>query len=92
VRVILLSRDAYERWLDDYPIIERVTPSTHLSLRGTANGSSQPNPTTVGMTFDGTISYCAESKPSSTPEFPPTCAVPEITCASPSHQLTLVRQ
>jgi hypothetical protein len=70
VRVILLSWDAYERWLDDYPIIERVTPSTHLSLRGTANGSSQPNPTTVGMTFDGTISYCAESKPSSTPEFP----------------------
>ena len=92
VRVLLFSWDAYERWLEDHPIIERVTSSSYVSLWGTATGASERTATTINATFDGSISYCAEPKPPTTPEFPPTCAVPQVTCTSPSHQLTLVRQ
>jgi hypothetical protein len=88
-RFNVFSWDAYNWWLEDDPIIERVTPTTHLSLSGTAIGAVANGQSTISATLDGTFSYCAESKPATNVSFPLQCAVPAVDCKSAHHQLTL---
>ena len=88
-RLYIYSWDAFNWWLEDDPIIERLTPTSHLSISGTATTAVSSNQSTITAAFDGTFSFCAESKPGAQPQWPPTCAVPPLECTSPRHQLTM---
>jgi hypothetical protein len=92
VRFNVFSWDAFNWWLEDDPIIERLTPTSHLSISGTATGPVSNGQSTISATLDGTFSFCAESKPGAQPLWPPTCAVPPVECTSARHQLTMTRQ
>lgn len=92
VRFIVSSWDAFNWWLEDDPIIERLTPTSHFSVSGTATTAVSNGQSTITATLDGTLSYCAESKPGSQPLWAPTCAVPEVECTSAQHQLTMTRR
>ena len=89
VRFNVFSWDAFNWWLEDDPIIERLTPTSHLSISGMATTAVSSHQSTITTTLDGTFSFCAESKPGAQPQWPPTCAVPPVECTSPRHQLTM---
>jgi hypothetical protein len=91
VRFSVFSWDAFMWWLEDLPIIERVTPTGHLALSGSALAPFTNAQQTIAARFDGTVSFCSESMPASNPQFPPTCAVEPVQCVSAHHQLTLTR-
>ncbi len=92
VRFIVSSWDAFNWWLEDDPIIERLTPTSHFSVSGTATSAASNGQSTFTARLDGTLSYCAESKPGAQPLWPPTCAVPQVECTSAQHQLTMIRR
>jgi hypothetical protein len=92
VRVNVFSWDAFNWWLEDDPVIERLTPTSHLSISGTATTAVSNGQSTINAAFDGTFSFCAESKPGAQPQWPPTCAVTPVECSSARHQLTLTSQ
>ena len=92
VRFIMASWDAYNWWLEDDPIVERLTPTTHFSLSGTATTAVSSGQSTITAAFDGTFAYCAESKPGAQPMWPPTCAVAPVECTSAQHLLTMTKR
>jgi Carboxypeptidase regulatory-like domain len=92
VRFNVFSWDAYNWWLEDDPIIERLTPTAHFSISGTATTALSSGQSTITAAFDGTMSFCSESKPGAQPQWPPTCAVPPIDCTSPNHRVTMTRR
>jgi hypothetical protein len=89
VRFNVFSWDAYNWWLEDDPVIERLTPTSHLSISGMATTAVSNGQSTISSTLNGTFSFCAESKPGAQPQWPPTCAVPAVECTSAHHQLTM---
>jgi hypothetical protein len=91
VRFSVFSWDAFNWWLEDDPIIERVTPTSHFSVSGTATAAVATAQSTITAALDGTFSFCAESKPGAQPQWPPTCAVPPIECKSANHRVTMTR-
>jgi hypothetical protein len=91
VRFNVFSWDAFNAWLEDDPIIERVTPTSHFSVLGTATAPVATGQSTITAALDGTFSFCAESKPGAQPQWPPTCAVPPVECKSTQHQITMIR-
>jgi len=91
VRFSVFSWDAYNWWLEDDPIIERVTPTSHFSVSGTATAALSSGQSTITAAFDGTMSFCSESKPGAQTQWPPTCAVPPVECKSANHRLTMTR-
>ena len=91
VRFNIFSWDAFQWWLEDEPIIERVTPTSHFSVSGTATAAVSNGQSTITTALDGTFSYCAESKPGAQPAWPPTCAVLQVECTSAHHLLTIRR-
>jgi hypothetical protein len=91
VRFSVFSWDAFNWWLEDDPIIERVTPTSHFSFWGTATAPLSTGQSTITAAFDGTMSFCSESKPGAQPQWPPTCAVPPVECKSANHRLTMTR-
>jgi hypothetical protein len=92
VRFNVFSWDAYNWWLEDDPVIERVTTSSHVSVSGTATAAVSSGQSTITAALDGTVSFCAESKPGGQPQWPLACAVPTIECTSAQHQLTMTRR
>lgn len=92
VRFNIFSWDAYNGWLEDLPVIERVTPTSHVSVSGTATAAVSNGQSTITAVLDGTFSFCAESKPGAQPQWPLTCAVPAVECTSARHQLTMTRR
>ncbi len=62
VRFNISSWDAFNWWLEDQPIIERVTPTSHFSVSGTATAAVSSGQSTITTALDGTFSFCAESK------------------------------
>jgi hypothetical protein len=70
VRFHVFSWQAFMWWLEDQPIIERVAPTEHLALSGSAGAPFTNGQRTIAATFDGTFSYCSESKPPANPQFP----------------------
>jgi hypothetical protein len=92
VRFNIFSWDAYNWWLEDDPVIERVTASSHVSVSGTATAAVSSGQSTISAALDGTVSFCAESKPGGQPQWPLACAVPTVECTSAHHQLTMTRR
>ena len=92
VRFNIFSWDAFNWWLEDQPIIERVTPTSHFSVSGTASAAVSSGQSRITTALDGTFSFCAESKPGAQPQWPPTCAVPLVECTSAHHLLTMTRR
>lgn len=90
-RFNVFSWDAFNWWLEDQPIIERVTPTSHVSVSGAATAAVSSGPSTITTALDGTFAYCAQSQPGAQPLWPPTCAVPLVECTSAHHQLTMIR-
>jgi Carboxypeptidase regulatory-like domain len=92
VRFHIFSWDAFNWWLEDEHIVERVTPTSHLSVAGTATAAVSNSQSTITTELDGTLSFCAESKPGAQLQWPPTCAVPAVGCRSTHHLLTMIRR
>ena len=90
-RFNIFSWDAFNWWLEEQPIIERVTSTSHVSVSGAATAAVSSGQSTITTALDGTFAYCAESKPGAQPLWPPTCAVPLVECTSAHHQVTMVR-
>jgi hypothetical protein len=92
VRFTVLSWDPFNWWLEDHPIIERLTPTSHFSVSGTATAALSNGQSTITSMLNGTFAFCAESKPGAQPLWAPTCAVPPVECTSANHQLTMTRR
>jgi hypothetical protein len=92
VRLAVFSWDAFNGWLEDHPIFERLTTTTYLAFMGTATASGAQPGAPIAAVLDGTISYCASATAPSIAGFPPTCSVPVIDCRSDRHQLSLSRR
>jgi hypothetical protein len=91
VRFNIFSWDAYNWWLEDDPVIERVTPTSHVSVSGTATAAVSSGQSTITAALNGTFSFCAESKPGGQPQWPLTCAVAAVECTSANHMMTMRR-
>ena len=89
VRFYVSSWDAFNRWLEDHPIFERLDSNRYVSLMGIATATVVTSPTSIAATFDGSFAYCAAGRESMTP-FPPNCGE-LVDCRSPQHRLTLSR-
>jgi hypothetical protein len=83
VRVL---EDVAQISFDDPPIWEHLTPKADLVIYGDAQSPVRAD--TSHMSFGGSFTYCPAAERESYPE----CEVPEITCRSQSHQLTLTRK
>jgi hypothetical protein len=88
-RFMIFSRYAFDSWLEDQPVIERLPSGGMISVSGTALvtgfGSGRP----AASDLDGTVSYCAEPRPPVAADFPPTCGVAPVRCASQHHRFEL---
>jgi hypothetical protein len=92
VRFSVLSWDPFNWWLEDYPIIERVTPTSYFAVSGTATSAFSSGQSTIATALDGTFAFCTESRPGALPQWAPTCVVPQVECTSTHHQLTVTRR
>ena len=90
-RFNVFSWDAFNWWLEDQPIIERLSPTSHVSVSGAATAAVSSGPSTITTALDGTFAFCAQSQPGAQPLWPPTCAVPPVECTSAHHQVTMIR-
>lgn len=82
---------AFENWMEEQPIFERLPSSEYLSFVGLATTTLDPDKS-ITLVWDGTFAYCLSSRPDANPLWPPVCAAAIIKCDSTAHQLTLVRQ
>jgi len=79
-------------WFQDPEIWEHLDDESYLVVYGgparveMKAGTNEPQ--TSSWPFWGRITYCADAEPDNYPE----CAVPEISCESAHHTLTLVRR
>ena len=89
-RFQVFSWDAFNWWLEDQPIIERVGPQSFVAFQGTATAPLVQSPTAITAQFDGAITYCNALTPPAIANFPPTCAAP-VECRSDRHQVRFVR-
>ena len=84
--------DADTWWFQDPEIWEHLSAESYLVLYGgparIGLEAGTKNLQTGEWPFWGRFTYCAEMEPDSYPE----CEVPEITCESTHHTLTLVRR
>ncbi len=85
------SWDAEERWLADYPIVERLTRTSYLAIKGKATAPFPNSQPMVTVALDGTFSYCAQSVEPQYSGSPPTCAILPLDCMSNGHRLTFTR-
>jgi len=90
-RFYVSSWDAFNWWLEEQPIIERLDSNAYVSLMGTATSSTVTSNRSIAATFDGTIEYCAAAGEPTAPNYPLTCAAP-ADCTSRNHQMTLTRR
>jgi hypothetical protein len=89
-RVMIYSWDAFERWLEDQPIFEKLEPSGYLALMGAVSATPSDANGTLSGAFNGSFSYCPSSSlNSANVDWPPRCNVTAVTCESPNHHVTL---
>jgi len=86
VALFVGSWEAVLTWLEDDPIVERVGSESYLSVLGRARGTGVFDSTSVTTDLDGTISYCARDAGN---QVFFQCAVPEVSCTSTRHRLTV---
>lgn len=82
---VTLFEDFASLWFSDPPILEQVTPESYLFIDGHAEGTIS-GPITE-LPVSGNFAFCEARKPGIYE-----CAVPEVTCRSTNHRLTLSRQ
>jgi carboxypeptidase family protein len=92
VRFNIFSWDAFNWWLEDDPIFERLTPVSYVSISGSGIGQLANDQRTIRAPWAGTFEYCAESNPPAMPNYAPTCAAARVECTSMNHELTLTQQ
>lgn len=85
------SWDAVERWLAEYPIVERLTRTSYLAIKGKATAPFTNSQPTVSVAVDGTFSYCGQSVEPQYSGYPPTCAILSLDCTSNGHRLMFMR-
>jgi len=85
------SWDAVERWLEEYPVVERLTRTSYLAIRGKATAPFPNSQPTVTVALDGTFAYCGQSVEPQQSGSPPTCAILPVDCTSNGHRLTCTR-
>ena len=90
-RFHVFSWDAFNWWLEDQPIIERVGANGFLAFQGLADAPLVQSATAITARFDGSINFCSALTPPAMPAWPPTCAEP-IECRSDRHELRLIRR
>ena len=87
-----MSDDVDQWWFQDPEIWELLGTGSYLTIYGgpalVRLESGTMAPKTGEWPFWGRFTYCAQVEPDSYPE----CAVPEISCESRQHTLTLVRR
>lgn len=71
--------------LSDPPVWERFPQGTYLVISGQAEGEITELPATLPMW--GSFTYCSQMMPGAEAR----CAVPEVTCNSSNHRLTIAR-
>jgi hypothetical protein len=90
-RFFVSSADAYNAWLEDWPIFERLGPSSYLALQGVATVAVASGDVEISGTFNGSFAYCAAAREPAQWLFAPTCDAP-VECKSSAHRLTLSRR
>lgn len=70
-------------YMSDPPIFEKFPQGSYLVIFGEANGSLAESP--AAFTLNGWFTYCSEAAPGGEPK----CAVPEVSCRSSNHRLTV---
>ena len=88
-RLSIFSWDAFNWWLEDLPIIERLDGSTYVSFMGIASVPVGRPGTPIAGAFDGAVSYCSSARAPASPSFPPACAVAVHECRSTAHHISL---
>lgn len=83
------SVEAFDNWLEEQPIFERLPSSAYVSFVGTATTSLDPNGA-IMLSWDGVFAYCPSFRPDANPLWPPVCTMPVVRCQSTLHQLVLV--
>jgi hypothetical protein len=79
---------------EDFGLVEQIAPKEYLGFYGEARASVGASPvSTISMTFDGVIDYCALTSDSG---WNYTCssslAIAHASCKSKNHRLTLTRR
>jgi carboxypeptidase family protein len=90
-RFYVYSWDAFNWWLEDQPIIERLPSGGYVAWMGTATTAVVSSTASITAAFDGSVSYCAAPREPDVTNYPPTCSAP-IDCKSDHHQLVLRRR
>ena len=90
-RLYIYSWDAFNWWLEDQPIIERLPSGGYVAWMGTATTPVVNSTTSISATFDGSVTYCAVPREPEVTNYPPTCSAP-VECKSDRHQLILKRR
>jgi hypothetical protein len=73
-------------WFSDPPVLEQVTPTSYFRIEGFARGPSWAAlPAT--LTVNGAVTFCGSFKPVTFE-----CLIPEVTCRSAQHTLTVTPQ
>lgn len=90
-RFYVYSWDAFNWWLEDQPIIERLPSGGYVAWMGTATTPVVSSTTSITAAFDGSVSYCAVPREPDVTNYPPTCSAP-VECKSYHHQLLLRRR
>ena len=91
VSLYLSSWELYLRWLEEWPIVERLPNGGSISLKGRAEGPFEAQDQVISAPVDGLIAYC----PASTVDslfLLPACSVAPIECTSRQHMVSLVRR
>jgi hypothetical protein len=90
-RFYVYSWDAFNWWLEDHPIIERVPSGGYVAWMGTATTPVVSSTASITAQFDGSVSYCDMPREPTMTNFPPTCSA-LVECKSDRHQLVLKRR
>jgi Carboxypeptidase regulatory-like domain len=90
-RFSVYSWDAFNWWLEDQPIIERLPSGGYVAWMGTAMAPLVSSTASIVATLDGSVSYCAVPREPTMTNYPPTCSAVEE-CKSDHHQLVLKRR
>jgi hypothetical protein len=88
VLYVRVSGDSATIFFGDPPIWEHLTPESDLVINGDATGPVDGD--TSQWSFGGSLDYCPAAD--RTEQSYPECEVPEISCRSRNHQLTLTRK
>lgn len=90
-RLFVSSLDAFNAWLEDHPLFERLAPTEYFGVHGTATLPPGRGNEPIVTRLTGEVSYCLNASRQPNADWPPLCGTP-VTCQSAEHELTLTRR